>query len=701
MSPSLSSPRRSVALLSSLASVGLGLSLIAAPASAAPVDPLERDTTLADTATLKTPAAPVPATDTSAMQILTGSGTADITGEPGENGMMGYGDGSQKSSGIHMRQYARAFAFQDPATGERTLIITADVLSGTNLVRQQVLAQLKKELGDKYTDANVMIVGTHTHATPGGDTDYSLYNVTTMGVHQKTLDARVNGMVDAAKQADASLAPSTLSLGTAELTDAGMNRSMAAWERNPSELKAKTPGARDPKSVTLGIDRQGDEPDIINFFGTHPTSLTSKNTLISGDNKGYAQSLYEAETGGTGAFLMSGGADQTPNLNLKPGSGPTDDEFENMRIMGSRQHDAAVKARQAAEPMGSTTVKSQILWLDMQNQTVSAEYSTTGKTERTCRAILGAPFGAGSQEDGGGGATFLHEGDGNNPFFEAITKGTQSGDAALRHCQAPKATLFESGLINGVQTVLPLQLIQVGDLWIVGAPGEVTAASSVMLREAVAQKAGIDPDQVVVAQAANAYGHYFATPWEFEQQDYEGGATLFGRFTVPALQQGYAKLADHLANGAEIDPGEAPKIRPYVKSAVGVVLYDLPGTRRYGDVLTQPAGEVKRGQRASAVFQGAHPNNDLRHNDTYLAVERKVVKADGSASWERIADDNDFTTRFEWKRHLAAQSHVTVSWDVPEDAAAGEYRLRYFGTAKNGAGQLKEISGISHSFRVG
>ncbi len=31
----------------------------------------------------------------------------------------------------------------------------------------------------------------------------------------------------------------------------------------------------------------------------------------------------------------------SPNLNLKPGSGPTEDEFENARIIGERQLDKA------------------------------------------------------------------------------------------------------------------------------------------------------------------------------------------------------------------------------------------------------------------------------------------------------------------------------------------------------------------------
>lgn len=72
---------------------------------------------------------------------------ADITGEPGENGMMGYGDGDQKSVGVHSRQYARAFAFQDPATKDYTFVVVGDMLTGTNLIREQVTENCKKNTG--------------------------------------------------------------------------------------------------------------------------------------------------------------------------------------------------------------------------------------------------------------------------------------------------------------------------------------------------------------------------------------------------------------------------------------------------------------------------------------------------------------------------------------------------------------------------
>ena len=289
----------------------------------------------------------------------------------------------------------------------------------------------------------------------------------------------------------------------------------------------------------------------VNWFATHPTSLTADNTLISGDNKGYAQYLWETEAGVdhrseadpamVASFMMSNGADVSPNLNLRPGSGPTEDEFENMRILGERQFDAARAGEAASAPLPGG-VDSRIVYIDMENATAPARFTGSGHDEHTCEAALGASFGAGSVEDGGGGPAFLHEGVDNNPFFEKISETQYRNDPELERCQAPKGTLFHVGALDAVQTKLPVQLLRIGDHYIAALPGEVTGAAGVRFRSAVAEAVGVDPANVIIQQTANAYGHYFTTPEEYGEQQYEGGATLFGRWTVPALEGTLASL---------------------------------------------------------------------------------------------------------------------------------------------------------------
>lgn len=65
-----------------------------------------------------------------------------------------------------------------------------------------------------------------------------------------------------------------------------------------------------------------------------------------------------------------------------------------------------------------------------------------------------------------------------------------------------------------------------------------------------------------------------------------------------------------------------------------------------------------------------------------------------------VAGDNDPATRFHWKRHLAAQSRVTIEWKIPADAVPGTYRILYHGDSKNGVGAITPFTGATQNFTV-
>ncbi|MBW3084889.1 Neutral ceramidase [Austwickia sp. TVS 96-490-7B] len=670
-------------------------------------------------------AATPPATTTptaTSPTYLVGRGLADITGEPGENGMLGYGDSTQKTSGIHMRQHARAFVIVDPHTGTRLLYLLGDMLTGESKIRRDVLTALADRYGSRYGEANVMIGGIHTHATPGGTGEYSLYNVTTMGTHQDTFTAVKDGLLAAVDRAEADLAPTRINVSSSALTNASVNRSRLAFDRNPDELTARLPDGIDPRSVTLTFDRAGATVGAINWFAVHPTSLTSKNTLISTDNKGYAEWLWERgragvdyeaiNQGGSPAmvagFAISNGGDATANLGLKPGTGPTTDQFDNMRIIGQRQFDAAYGQLKGPRTAVTGPLDSRIIYVDMQHASAPAAFTRTGHDESTCRATLGAAFGASSTEDGGGGATFLAEGVDGNPFFAVLTKPTYDADPAFRQCQSPKATLFESGALDGVQTVVPVQVFRIGDVYLLGMPGEMTAGTGIRLQDTLAAALGTTADKVILQGVTNAYSHYFTTPEEYDRQDYEGGATIFGKWTTPTFQGVVDRLGRDLRDGRATPIGTPPAPRASVESAVGKVLLDSPSPEhQYGDQIDGTPGlpdtpgapttaSVAPGGHASAVFVGAHPNNSVHRRSSLMQVERR----DGDR-WVRIADDNDFATSFAWARSGIAASTVTLTWAVPADTPAGTYRLVYTGDAKDAAGQISAIRGEGHPFHVG
>ncbi|GAA1351214.1 neutral/alkaline non-lysosomal ceramidase N-terminal domain-containing protein [Falsarthrobacter nasiphocae] len=684
------------------------------PSPSTPAAPAEKPAP-ADADATQRPSGPAahqreePRPQATAPQFNVGRGIADITSEPAEVGFMGYGDGRQKGQGVHMRQFARAFAVQDARTGRKQVVVVADMLAVFDSVRQGVLERLRARLGAQYGEANVLLTATHTHSATGGYSWHNLYNVTTNGYHPKSYNAVVGGIVESIVRADRDLAPGEVTFSRSELRGASVNRSREAFEKNRADLKRRLPNGVDPSSVTMRFEREGRTDALLNWFSVHGTSLPTENRLLSTDNKGYAEYLTERGRRGVdylasgrpsmvAAFSSGAAGDASPNLWLRPGQGPTSDSFENMRILGTRQADAVEQQLSApGTPLTQGGIDSRITYVNMNGAVVRPEYSGTGRSERTCAGALGGPFGAGSTEDGGGGLPVFAEGAGKNPLASFLSSYLHVANPKLVACQKNKQILLATGDMKWSQTNVPIQVMRIGDRYVVGLPSEVTAASALVVKDAVADRIGVSADNVIIQGLSNAYAHYVTTPEEYSAQHYEGGATLFGRHQLAAYAQTAADLAAAMKGGRSVPLGQKPvnRSRAMGESLSGKVLYDLPTHGRYGKELRRPAASVARGQLVSAQFSGAHPNNDLRTGASYMFVERQE-----RGRWVKVADDTDFATRFVWTRFLAARSKVDLQWTVPADARPGVYRFRYEGAARDGAGRISPIRGTSSHFVV-
>ncbi|MET9519216.1 neutral/alkaline non-lysosomal ceramidase N-terminal domain-containing protein [Streptomyces sp. NPDC002994] len=606
------------------------------------------------------------------MSYLAGCGVADITGEAAECGMLGYGKAGQQTTGIHTRLHARAYAFAD---GERRLLL---VVCELPLMSAGVVRAVLRRLPSGYTESNVMITATHTHCGPGGYFHHALYNSNTGGFRERTYGAIVDGIVEASEAAHADLAPAVLRLAHGELHKASVNRSKRAFDRNPAADRAHFPDAVDPQTTLLRIERNGRLTGTVNWFATHNTSMTNTNTLISADNKGYAASHWEAEDPGVvAAFAQTNAGDMSPNLRLAPGSGPTEDEFENTRIIGTRQYEAAA-ALYGDEIPGA--LDARLTHVNLSRVTVRPEFTGDGRTHRTSGPVAGAAAFAGAWADG---PAFKGFRPGRNLLWDTLSHQIVYPLAPrLRDAQAPKGMCLPAGPVNRVRPMvqerLPVQLLRIGPLHLVGLPAEVTIVAGLRLRRTVAAIVGAELRNVLVAGYSNAYAHYVTTPQEYDAQEYEGGSTLFGRWELPALCQSAAGLAAAMRDGRPVAPGTPERIRPprtrYRRRGSDV---PHPG-RHFGDVLSL----VRTDTRVTARFVGSHPGNDLRRGGTYLAVERR-----DTGEWTRIADDGDWSTTFRWTRASASApqaSTVTVTWDVPADTPPGVYRIRYFGDTATG-----------------
>jgi neutral ceramidase len=640
---------------------------------------------------------------------LVGRGMSDITGEAAEVGMMGYAKLDQKTGGIHMRQRARAFIVVDQASGKRVVFVNTDLGQVFQGVQQAVLAQLAAKYGSLYRSENLVLAATHTHSGPGGFSHYALYNMTTLGFNIKTYDAIVAGIVESIDKAHRDLKAGSIAVGSGELLDASNNRSLPAYLKNPQAERERYGRAIDPSMTVLRFKQGNLDVGMISWFATHGVSMGPNNHLISPDNKGYAAYRWEHDMKGVrynsdadfvAAFAQSNAGDMTPNLNLD-GTGPTNNEFDNTRIIGERQLQKALQIYNGALETLSGSVDYRQKYYDMSSITVNGRF-TDGVNRKTCPAALGDAFAAGTED--GRGLDGFNEGDlKGNAFFNALGGVIAPTPQWVRDCQAPKPVLLGTGSQTPTPwtpEVLPVSVIKIGQLAILAAPGEFTIMSGRRSKAVVQAALGSSAKYVVFAGYANAYSGYITTPEEYDAQHYEGGSTHFGRWTLPAYLQAFDELASALRTNSAVVNTLTPRnlANNQLSFQTGVVLDNTPIFKNFGDVITQVAGSYSRGQTVNVEFWTGHPKNNQRRNGTFLDVQRW----DGSA-WRTVATDSDFATQYRWTRvdPVWGTSKASISWAIPADATTGTYRIVHYGDYKNGwNGNIYGLTGVSNNFQV-
>jgi neutral ceramidase len=640
---------------------------------------------------------------------LVGVGMSDVTGEAADVGMFGYAQVTQQTTGIHQRLRARAFLVEDQSSHDAIVIVVSDLGAIMQSVHQAVMQRLATLYGGRYGERNVMLTATHTHSGPGGYSHDLLYNLTVMGFHPATFNAIVDGIVEAVQRAHDSRAPGSVRWAQGELLNASRNRSAAAFRANAAADRAAFPMEIDPEMSVMTL-RQG-ERDVgaISWFPSHATCMTSQNTLISGDHKGYAAWHWEHEVHGVrylqrpaapafvAAFAQTAAGDMSPNLNLRPGSGPTEDQFKNTRLIGLRQFE---KAQALSTLPGQTLIPGvghRMRYIDMSGIAVQPRYSGSPEVQHTCPAALGTTFAAGSVEDGPGPA-FIHEGQ-PNPFVAAVGRVVFPASDALRRCQAPKEVFMTLGTRQPPWTpeVLPVQLLRIGTVYIAGLPGEPTIMSGHRIRRQLAQTLGVNLHKVIVAGYANAYAGYITTPEEYDVQDYEGGSTHFGRWTQPAWMQELDRLAQDMAAARPTVYTLRPRsLAGQQHQFYAGVLADSPvGVHGFGEVIEQALPSYRPGQTVRVSFSTGHPQNNLHRQGTFLEVQRRE-----GASWVLVADDGDRATIYRWRRQGLTASLATIEWTIPLGTPPGEYRIVHHGDARNWSGHITPFDGQSLSFLI-
>lgn len=288
-----------------------------------------------------------------------------------------------------------------------------------------------------------------------------------------------------------------------------------------------------------------------------------------------------------------------------------------------------------------------------------------------------------------------------NPFIDALTSVVAAPSAELLSLQSPKPIFLAVGQAfptPWVTSILPIQIFRIGQLALVAVPAEFTAMAGRRLRQTIKDVLGDDVSDVVIAGLSNSYSGYVTTKEEYIVQNYEGGFTMFGPYTLAAYQQEFRRIATDLKYNQQTSSLQPPpdQSQNQMSFQTGVLFDDVPPFTNFGDVTIQPAQKYIVGQTVTVEFRGGHPKNNLRQGDTFLLVEKKQGN-----QWIKIADDGDWDTIYAWTREGVSYSKVTTSWTIPKNAETGEYRIRHFGDYKYGwNGKIYPYQGQSKTFFV-
>src|SRR5207245_4241096 len=112
-------------------------------------------------------------------------------------------------------------------------------------------------------------------------------------------------------------------------------------------------------------------------------------------------------------------------------------------------------------------------------------------------------------------------------------------------------------------TVMPLSEVRIGDAIIASVPGEPSIEVGRRIQAAMA-RSGATPargiDFTVVVGLAQEYTGYYTTPQEYDKQFYEGGHTVFGKWSSDLVIQAHGDLTRQLVRRVpDPSPGGSPR----------------------------------------------------------------------------------------------------------------------------------------------
>lgn len=511
-------------------------------------------------------------------------------------GMMGYGMHFNKVKSQKTPLFTRCVAIKDDNT---TLIyVCSEIMGISQAIRNEVLSQLKYiDLTKNISENQIMLTAQHTHSAPGGYFHFALYNFSIPGFRPNVFKSIVYSIVEAIKKSLTNLKSMNIKYNSGKFNfedKIAWNRSISSFNKNPENREYKIDEchkAINPNMDSFSFyDENNNIKGNISWFGIHNTCIGNRNKSIHSDCFGQASKVNE-ENIGFSIFSQSASGDISPFYNGKG------EKIERNKIKREKEY---VYCEEKGKKLSKKSLEiinnknnikltesldSELIYIDMSNIECSKEFTYGKYKAKTSVPCLGVAFFAGTPVDGAGmfaplktlankislsvknqdnEQKELYRAHGNKNILMNAQKKSIFNDNKLDEFIVPGAldpTLgelkkqYKNGALKEhsfVPIILAIQIFIIGEIAIIGCPGEITITAGERLKKTVLDKLNKrNIKKVILNSFANSYMGYITTKEEYDVQNYEGGHTLFGQWTLAGFQTKFQELASAMINDSK------------------------------------------------------------------------------------------------------------------------------------------------------
>jgi len=421
------------------------------------------------------------ASDTLWADLMAGIARVDMTPPLSMKATLGgYGDRMNKpAEGIHDRVFGKALVLSDGT--KRFVLVTADVLGFPPAIKPAVMAKLADT---DLKPEQVMLLPSHSHASieVNSINPKNVLKIPQIGLFQKELyDLTVDNLVKVIRDALGERVPVTV--GTTSIP-------LEGWNRNRREGNE----AVDNELTLTRIDKMDGEPfAVLVNWTAHPTFLQAEDMLFSGGWPGQMQRMLTSLIGRGVTVMYYNGAqgDQAPIARPDPAKSALTttaaatpiSNWERAEQYGRELAIIVWRQWEKTRTAGSAVLDYRIEEVVLPQPTVHPDFMKTG----------GAEYGLSPEIMG--------------PILTALL---------------PRKTT--------------IGYFRLGDLLIVGIPGEMSAELGLQVKQKVRGATGIK--HTVIGGLANEWVSYILSAEEYDKGGYESSVSLYGRTLGQTLVDG-------------------------------------------------------------------------------------------------------------------------------------------------------------------